>query len=137
MAERDQVKISCEGCGAETFAAQKQISGGGSLYCSSCLVETNCQKCGRALTLSKDKFAEVGGNPICMNCDNSGHDSTQSTRTPLWAYLVLGFAIALSVAVFSPTVSPILAKHEETITTVAGPGLVIILAGIWKLVKSI
>lgn len=89
--ESSLTQIRCDGCGGQTVTTPSQLRNGDKFFCSDCLVQTQCRKCGQVLNLSKDKFAEVDGNPICTTCNNKANKTDAPSSGILsWGNIIIG-----------------------------------------------
>lgn len=82
------VNVQCADCGNMTTASQDRIESSGQLYCSECLVYTNCLYCGQQLVLNRTTFEEVDRNPLCIDCHDeptaSHNDHTSKRSYGVW-----------------------------------------------------
>jgi len=63
-------------------ATRKEAEENDKLYCSDCLVYTNCEICGDRLKLGQDRFIELNKMPTCVDCArNKGNAVSPSQPT--------------------------------------------------------
>lgn len=75
------VKVQCGECGKLTKAEQTEVDEGDPVYCTDCLVYTNCGQCGDQLVLNRSKFESVARDPVCLDCAGDLH--TSSNHRPI------------------------------------------------------
>jgi hypothetical protein len=141
--------ISCSYCG--TFVANPQDltvrSKTGDAYCPNCIVETVCDKCGKALKIAPDRFKEIGPIVNCESCGETQQGRSNSSRiSEFLTGVVQGLkyvSFLLSFVIVGAVVGGLFALTDPQFTVprglvrglsaIAGPGLLILL---WKLLKS-
>lgn len=79
------VNVQCGGCGKLTKAKQTEIEKGDPVYCTDCLVYTNCGLCEDQLVLNQSKFETLARNPVCLDCSEG-----VSTSSPYWPIIQPG-----------------------------------------------
>lgn len=132
---------------------------GDEILCPNCVVNTNCQICGKDLLLSIDKFSAVDGNPICKSCVKDRQTAESKTRRnneasrsqtntkqktnsshpiPVWTYLVIVALISFAAVwyyrpTFVVTLSPgTLDALKNGLEAVAGPVVFILVWALWR-----
>lgn len=85
---------ACSLCGKTiSNPADLTVDSNGDYFCGECIASINCQKCGKELTITKKRVAELGSDIVCKGCAQSSKDSKSSSRRK---YLIGASVLAVS-----------------------------------------
>lgn len=74
------VKVQCAGCGDVVKSPKEEVENKSKVYCTDCLIYTNCNRCGDRLVLNKEKFQSVNQNPMCKDCHEPKSNSNGTSK---------------------------------------------------------